>query len=353
MEVTASVYAGMPISSRAHVLPWSATKHHTSACRPSTALHITPVQAAGVSDTSPTPRNAHVQPAQYLSDKSSQGPSKSWDIKYIWFPPPPPPPQEISFKKFGVWHCVRDKWTLGGTGDTQHFPVSVHERGASWVQLCAVEKDFCPLLVLLLSFGEQGEERAVCKYFNSSPLLMQDPALREQRQAVYLLFSPTFQRQWEHSRVPPPPHAALQQGHPTCPVCHCATLVVLRALLWARGQPPKWGTQWGSSSIHDWARGQLFHVKKSWGTSGDAPALASCWGTLVLRAGIRSKLQASRFRSSGGLNNLCWHCCALLDGIFQSLLSPKYKSWIQAIAWCSHPLQPNRHFGLDAPVAQW
>lgn len=140
---------------------------------------------------------------------------------------------------------------------------------------------------------------------------------------------------------------------PTCPVCHCATLVVLRALLWARGQPPKWGTQWGSSSIHDWARGQLFHVKKSWGTSGDAPALASCWGTLVLRAGIRSKLQASRFRSSGGLNNLCWHCCALLDGIFQSLLSPKYKSWIQAVAWCSHPLQPNRHFGLDAPVAQW
>lgn len=84
VEVTASVYMGMSVSSWAHVLPWSAIKHCTSACRPSTTLHIIPIQAAGVSDTSPTPRNAHVQPAWYTSDKSSQGPSKSWEDKYVW-----------------------------------------------------------------------------------------------------------------------------------------------------------------------------------------------------------------------------------------------------------------------------
>jgi len=60
----------------------------------------------------------------------------------------------------------------------------------------------------------------------------------------------------------------------------------------------------------------------------------------------------SRFWSSGELSDLCWHCHALLDGIFQSLLSLKNKSWILAIAWRFQPVQPNRRFGLDAPVAQ-
>ena len=47
-----------------------------------------------------------------------------------------------------------------------------------------MEKDFCPLPVLLLGFRDWREERAVCKLYSSSPFLMQEPALREQRQAV-------------------------------------------------------------------------------------------------------------------------------------------------------------------------
>lgn len=49
--------------------------------------------------------------------------------------------QKAPFRSL-VWHSVRDEGTSGETGDTEHFPLSVHDRGASRVQLCVVEKDF-------------------------------------------------------------------------------------------------------------------------------------------------------------------------------------------------------------------
>lgn len=67
-----------------------------------------------------------------------------------------------SSKTFQAWHCVRDKWAAGEFGDLQHSLLSVHERGALWVQLCVLEKRFCALPVLLLSFGEQTEREEGC-----------------------------------------------------------------------------------------------------------------------------------------------------------------------------------------------
>lgn len=75
------------------------------------------------------------------------------------------PPSPNSPKKFQAWHCARDKWTAGEIGDLQHSLLSVHERGALFIQLCVLKKDFSALPVLLLSFGEQRErqKRAVGK----------------------------------------------------------------------------------------------------------------------------------------------------------------------------------------------
>lgn len=116
---------GMPFRSWAPVLPWPAIQHCTSAFRPCTTLHIAPTQAVGVSDSSPIPPSTCVQPAQYISDKSSQGPSKSWEVKYrkifFFF--------NLSKLLSKVWYCVREKETENKTGDTQHSPLSAHETG--------------------------------------------------------------------------------------------------------------------------------------------------------------------------------------------------------------------------------
>lgn len=65
--------------------------------------------------------------------------------------------------KIRVWYCVREKETSNKTGDTQHSPLSAHERG-----LCGPgsvwQREICVLCLR--------EERVISEYFVSTPLLM-------------------------------------------------------------------------------------------------------------------------------------------------------------------------------------
>lgn len=104
---------------------------------------------------------------------------------------------------------------------------------------------------------------------------------------------------------------------------------------------------------HHWAGGQLFHVTKACGASRDAPVLASCQEDSCPESWHQIRViseQVSEFRE------IKWSLPALPCPPWQHFLEPSVteeQKLDPAVAWWFHPLQPNRHFGLDAPVAQW
>lgn len=132
---------------------------------------------------------------------------------------------------------------------------------------------------------------------------MQDPALRERRQVACLLFSLAFgssEGTWECHLLPmlPGSRDPLHGFSVTMPPPACGAGGPEGSAV-SMGTAAEVKCRWDTSFTHHWARGQLFHVKKAWGTSRDAPVLAFCRATLVLRAGVRSKLQQAGFKFRG------------------------------------------------------
>lgn len=187
------------------------------------------------------------------------------------------------------------------------------------------------------------------KYGNYSPLLMQQPARREQRQ--FICCSHPLSR---GNETPKSLRHPLPCGEDVLPA-PCATMP-------GAGSPKGSALSTGTATQARHAVGPLIYHPLSWCTAlpcrEGVRHIERCSSTGVLpgdscpRADIRSKLQVSGFWSSGGLNDPCWQCHALFDSVFQSLLSLKSKSWILAVAWCFHLLQPNGRCGLDASAAQ-
>lgn len=101
-----------------------------------------------------------------------------------------------------------------------------------------------------------------------------------------------------------------------------------------------------------WAGWQLFHVTKACGTSRDAPILASCQEDSCPESWHQIQViseQVLEFRE------IKWSLLALPCPPWQHFLEPsvtKEQKLDPAVAWWFHPLQPNRRFGLDAPIAQ-
>lgn len=232
--------------------------------------------------------------------------------------------------------------------------VCAWESGLVYSTLCAGKRFLCPACSASELWGaeREREKRAVGKYFNSWPLLVQDLALRGQRQAVYLLFSDTFWRQWEPlSMLPPSLHVVLHQGHHTYPTCWFVTLllvglVVRRAPLWGWGQAPRWGAQWGSSVVEN-------SLMTACSMSRDAPVLPSCQEDSCPESWHQIQViseQVLEFRE------IKWSLPALPCPPWQHFLEPSVteeQKLDPAVVWWFHPLQPNRRFGLDAPTAQW
>lgn len=244
-------------------------------------------------------------------------------------------------------------------GDLQHSLPSVHEKGALCVQLPVLEKDFGALSVLLLSFGEQREreKRAVGKYFNSWPPLVQDLALRGQRQAVYLLFLDTFggsESPWacylplsmllcsEDTTLTP--HVDVSPSACGAGGCEGSAEDGVR-------HPGEEHS--GELITHHWAGGQLFHIMKACSMSRDAPVLASCQEDSCPESWHQIQVISEQLL---GFRAIKWSLPALPCPPWQHFLEPSVteeQKLDPAVAWWFHPLQPNRRFGLDAPTAQW
>lgn len=163
----------------------------------------------------------------------------------------------------------------GDIGDIQHFPLSVHERRALWVQLCGEERFWSPALCPLFCCWASGSEKKGGQWVSMVTIHLfwcnKQPGGSKGSSSAVLTHFPEAMR-----------HPRAWDTHCLPHVPPCQELAVPRALLWAQARPPRQGTQWGCSFTTRWGRAQLSHAEKASGTSRDAPVLASCLGTLVL-----------------------------------------------------------------------